>query len=303
MAAGAKAGRTEGKPAGSILLRSLLVRKSLLEFHRVTGLAARLLPATLPDRAVRFGAEDNPFCREALNETACERNCHQTQLTLLGRLERKLTPQQACCPAGMVHLAVPVVIQGRHVGTILGGRVRMQGAGDPGFQAASLLKRSRKSPPRLRQMQTALDSAPVFTPERIRAAARLLDVLARLFAEVLSPLPPVPLEKRSPRWRQAEEFVQSHLHEHLTTREAAHALNLSEACFCRMFHRLTGRTFHAYVAEARIEAAKAALQTSEQTVTEVALAVGFQSVSDFNRVFKARASLTPTEFRRRHAVR
>lgn len=152
-------------------------------------------------------------------------------------------------------------------------------------------------------MQTALDSAPVFTPERIRAAARLLDVLARLFAEVLSPLPPVPLEKRSPRWRQAEEFVQSHLHEHLTTREAAHALNLSEAYFCRMFHRLTGRTFHAYVAEARIEAAKAALQTSEQTVTEVALAVGFQSVSDFNRVFKARASLTPTEFRRRHAVR
>jgi AraC-like DNA-binding protein len=127
----------------------------------------------------------------------------------------------------------------------------------------------------------------------------LLDVLARLFAEALAHQPPR-RASHPPGLLKAEEFVHSHLQEHLTTREAAHALRLSEAYFCRRFHRLTGQTFHAYVAGARTEAAKAALRDTEQSISDVALAVGFQSISDFNRVFKAHAGMTPSQFRLAH---
>jgi AraC-like DNA-binding protein/ligand-binding sensor protein len=303
MAVGAKGCGTGGNHRNSDLLLSLLVQKSLLEFHRVTGLAAKLIPPTLPVRAVRFGSEDNAFCRVMAGDGLCCRTCHQTQLELLRRLEHKLKPQQACCPGGMVHLAVPIVLGGRHVGTILGGRIRVRGEGRHGFSAVMPGGGKRTGSARRRQLRAAYEQTPVFSPERIHAATQLLDVLARLFAEALAHQPSPVRAGNPPQLTKAQEFVQQHLHDHLTTREAAHALNLSEAYFCRRFHRLAGKTFHAYVAETRTEAAKAALRDTEQGISDIALAVGFQSISDFNRVFKAHAGMTPSQYRLTHWVK
>jgi transcriptional regulator GlxA family with amidase domain len=51
------------------------------------------------------------------------------------------------------------------------------------------------------------------------------------------------------------------------------------------------------VAQARVERARTLLLDSQQRIGEIASAAGFQSASDFNRVFKATAGMTPSEFR------
>lgn len=51
----------------------------------------------------------------------------------------------------------------------------------------------------------------------------------------------------------------------------------------------------------RIDEAKAALADPSQKevpVLTIAMDAGFQSIGPFNRAFKARAGMTPTEFRR-----
>src|ERR1017187_7472814 len=87
-----------GPDAGSVpraLAQSPLVRGSLAEFHRATGLAAKLVPTVLPTRVIRFGAQENDFVRAVLcNPDGC-RGCHQAQVALLrklgGKLDRKST--------------------------------------------------------------------------------------------------------------------------------------------------------------------------------------------------------------------
>ncbi|MGP8252222.1 MAG: helix-turn-helix transcriptional regulator [Terracidiphilus sp.] len=56
-------------------------------------------------------------------------------------------------------------------------------------------------------------------------------------------------------------------------------------------------TFRAYVAEARLEQARIQLLNSHERIGQIASAAGFQSASDFNRVFKAKVGVTPSEFR------
>lgn len=75
---------------------------------------------------------------------------------------------------------------------------------------------------------------------------------------------------------QAKQFVRLHLGERLTTRQAAQALHLNEAYFCRLFRRLSGMTFRAYLAKVRVEAAQAALVNTHQSVGEIAFAAGDQ---------------------------
>lgn len=56
-------------------------------------------------------------------------------------------------------------------------------------------------------------------------------------------------------------------------------------------------TFYSYINDARIEAAKDALRTSEQTVLEIALAVGYNTRSSFYNAFKKRTGMTPSKFK------
>ncbi len=59
-----------------------------------------------------------------------------------------------------------------------------------------------------------------------------------------------------------------------------------------------GASFYEFVNGRRIERAKRLLfEGSEQTVLEVALAVGFNSKSTFNTAFRQQTGMTPTEFR------
>jgi AraC-like DNA-binding protein len=61
------------------------------------------------------------------------------------------------------------------------------------------------------------------------------------------------------------------------------------------------RNFNAFVNRYRVDEAKAALGDPDQVdvpVLTIALDAGFQSITPFNRAFKADTGLTPTEFRR-----
>jgi len=286
------------EPGQRTLAQSPLFRRSLAGFHRVTGLAVKLLPAVLPERPIGFGVQEIEFCRRLT--AACRGGCpmsHRTQLELLRRVERKLRPHQIRCPAGIVQLAVPVVVSGKHVATVLGGKVRLPGYGAAQFEELAPRLRRWGLEQELGPLRAAYMAAPWLTREKLRDAQQLLDLLMQLFAKAVAcePLPGPPAGP--PLVAKAGEFVRQHVGEHLTTRQMAVVVHLSEAYFCRQFHRLTGLTFHAYLAQVRVDVAKGALQHSEARVNEIALATGFRSASDFSRIFKAGVGMTPSAFR------
>jgi AraC-like DNA-binding protein len=68
-----------------------------------------------------------------------------------------------------------------------------------------------------------------------------------------------------------------------------------------VFKRATGLTFTDYVARSRVESVKRMLLNPHTRVSEAAYAAGFQSLSQFNRVFRRVAGESPTAYRdRRH---
>jgi len=81
-------------------------------------------------------------------------------------------------------------------------------------------------------------------------------------------------------------------------------LDLPEYRLRRLINRHLGhRNFTAYLNAYRLSDAMAALADPTQVkvpVLTIALDAGFQSIGPFNRAFKARTGMTPTEYRRRH---
>ena len=58
-------------------------------------------------------------------------------------------------------------------------------------------------------------------------------------------------------------------------------------------------TVHRYLTRLRVENAARLLCASRLSVTEIALATGFESSNYFSHVFRAQMGLSPKEYRRR----
>ena len=79
----------------------------------------------------------------------------------------------------------------------------------------------------------------------------------------------------------------------------ASRVHLSAAAFCRYFKKQTKMTFTDFVNRYRINQAKTSL-LQDKNISEIAYAVGFQSISHFNKLFKKNTGESPTEFKKKY---
>ncbi len=85
----------------------------------------------------------------------------------------------------------------------------------------------------------------------------------------------------------------------LSVSKIAEHLSLNSDYISNFFKKETGKTITEFVTQTRISKAVELLKSSDMTIHQVALAVGFNDISYFNRVFKKHNSITPTQFQKR----
>ena len=102
-------------------------------------------------------------------------------------------------------------------------------------------------------------------------------------------------------WK-ARKFIGVHSDEELSLRKVAKAVNIHPNYLSERFKQVTGMNFVEYVARTRFERACKLLRDGDLRISEIAFAAGFQSLSQFNRVFKKFSRKSPTQFRAANRV-
>ncbi len=95
------------------------------------------------------------------------------------------------------------------------------------------------------------------------------------------------------------DYIQAHLDHDLRLSALSEAAAMSPFHFNRAFRQSVGQSPHHYVLGQRIERAKSLLRSSELTIGQISLSMGFVRQNHFARVFQSATGLTPTQFRRR----
>lgn len=73
--------------------------------------------------------------------------------------------------------------------------------------------------------------------------------------------------------------------------------HMSQATFGRKFKQIMGTTPLDYIHNLRVQRACVLLRSSEMSILEISLAVGFVSISSFNRQFRRLKGITPNQYR------
>lgn len=101
------------------------------------------------------------------------------------------------------------------------------------------------------------------------------------------------------RINRAADFIRAHSHQPLTLKEISSVACLSPFHCLRMFKQVFRQTPGEFLSNCRRERAAFLLDRTTLPVTEIAAAVGFESLGSFITWFRNRHGLAPLQFRRR----
>ena len=104
-------------------------------------------------------------------------------------------------------------------------------------------------------------------------------------------------DAESRRISMIKEYINNHYSEDLSLNLLASLAGMSPASFSRFFKMRTNKTISSYIIDIRLGHAARALVDTTRNVSEICYSCGFNNISNFNRMFKAKRGVVPHEFR------
>ena len=92
-------------------------------------------------------------------------------------------------------------------------------------------------------------------------------------------------------------YITDHCTENVTVEQLADLAGFSKFHFARLFKQFSNMSCYEYLTQKRIAHAEKLLIEPNLSITEVAMRSGFNSLSTFNRIFKAAKNCTPSEYK------
>lgn len=101
------------------------------------------------------------------------------------------------------------------------------------------------------------------------------------------------------RFNKVVDHIRDHIDEEIAMETAADLVGMSYKMFSRWFAECTGIGFRRYVIKTKINKSCEYLFSTPLSIQEICFLVGFNNVSNYNRLFRQVIGVTPSEFRRK----
>lgn len=110
----------------------------------------------------------------------------------------------------------------------------------------------------------------------------------------------VNVDSESRRILKVKDYISKHYTEEIRLADLADLVGMSTTSFSRFFKLRSGKTLSDYVVEMRLGVASRQLVDTTNSVSEICYDCGFNTLSNFNRLFRKYKGCSPTEFREKY---
>lgn len=212
-------------------------------------------------------------------------------LALQKAVETKETFHGAC-PLGIYEIVTPVVMEGRVVCVIFIGNLH--------YRQRDLAKDIRRTSKLTKVdeqllLEEAKQLCPVEDLDALRQTADLISsYICLLYQTIRIKVRP------DTHWavEALKKYIAQYYDKDLKLCHLARLYYLNETYLGRLFKQQEGTSFTNYLNTIRIETACKMLKMTGNSILSISMAVGFNNVTYFNRVFKKQTGMTPAEYRK-----
>jgi AraC-like DNA-binding protein/ligand-binding sensor protein len=275
--------------------RSTLFIEFKNAFETSMGLPLALRPFEFWQLAHRSQPYENPFCAMVTETNRGRSACLEAeQHAVSAAQDRSATIR---CFADLCHTAVPIKLGERAIGFLLTGQIALDSPSPDRFEAIFRqladpgVKIDRK------RLEDVYYQSRVFSPQQYAGLTRLLEIFGQQLSAFANRLMLQNAQNEDPMVRRARAYIDCHHADRISLDDIARSTHVSTFHFCKIFKKATGLTFTQYLGRIRVEKAKQLLLNPHLRVGEIAYAVGFQSLTAFNRIFREITGQAPSRFR------
>lgn len=279
------------------LKRSRIYRDYEQAFRETTGLPLALRAIEAFDLPHHDDPKQSPFCALMAQSNRSCAACLQLQRRV--EEEARLQPKTLKCFAGLCDSAVPVRVGDNLIAFLQTGQILLHRPEQGDFAAATRQLVQFGAEVDLKRLEEAYFQTRVVSKKQYESIVQLLTIFAQHLAALSNQLMVEAEGQGMPSIARARTLIAERHADQLSLTEIARAVNMSAFYFCKSFKKVTGMTFTDYLARVRVEKVKNLLLDPNRRISEAAYDAGFQSLSQFNRVFRRIAGEAPTIFRAR----
>ena len=110
----------------------------------------------------------------------------------------------------------------------------------------------------------------------------------------------VDISSESRRVLKVKQYLEQHYKDEVRLEVLADIVGMTPTAFSRFFRQRTSQSLSEYMVNVRLGHAARKLIDSTDTISEICYCCGFNTLSNFNRLFKKNKGCTPTEFREKY---
>ena len=103
----------------------------------------------------------------------------------------------------------------------------------------------------------------------------------------------VEVESDSKRILKVKNYIDDHFRDELTLEQLSALVSMSPSAFSRYFKLRTGKSLSEYIIDIRLGHAARRLVDTADSVSEICWTTGFNTLSNFNRLFRKRKGCSP----------
>jgi AraC-like DNA-binding protein/ligand-binding sensor protein len=278
------------------LQKSEIYRAYAEAFQAATGLPLGLRPAATVHSPLQGATSLNPFCAMMRAENESCAACLQLHQQVVDSASIS-EPRTLECYAGLVESIVPVRVGQNIVAYLQTGQIFLRRPSPAMFRRLLDRLNGWGIKMRTKEIERAYFASQVFSRHHYDSILRMLTIFADHLERLTDQLIVAQSASELPAVAKARRFIAEHQTEVLPLADVARAVNMSGFYFCKTFRRVTGVSFVDYLAYLRVESVKRQLLNPHKRISEAAFAAGFQSLSQFNRVFRRISGESPSVFR------
>jgi AraC-like DNA-binding protein len=279
------------------LQRSALFRDYQKSFEITTGLPLTIRGVGSFQPPWHGARRTNAFCAMMASRNKTCSACLQMQQRM--EAEARDGARSFECFAGLSDSAVPVRVGDQVVAFLQTGQVMLRPPSKARFrqtlrQVAGWGEKIDEA-----QLRKTYFATRVLPRRHYDSILLLLSIFAQHLSSLSNQLMMQQAAEENPVVTRARQFIAEHHGEEISLGQLAQAVHMSRFYFCKVFKEGTGLTFVEYLARARVETVKKLLLNPHKRMSESAYEAGFQSLSQFNRIFRRFVGESPTGYRRR----
>ena len=286
---------SSGNESFSVLSESKMYRDYADAFSKGTGLPLSLAQPGKMWASEKPGPGQNPFCSLVSQASGSCSACYLHHCNV--EAEALSAAKTLKCFAGLCETAVPVRVGGKVIAFLKTGQIVLQRSEHSSFSKIARKLIEWGGQVDLKRVEEAFFATRVFNRDQYESLVKLLAIFAEHLAASANALQLARDSAEMSAVGVARHYIEGHADEELSLAAVAKVVNVSASYFSQKFKQSTGMNFVEYVSRTRVEKARNLLQNPHLRISEIAFAVGFQSLSQFNRTFKKVTGQSPSSNR------